>query len=340
MALDVVLLLVSLGVILIGAEVFTNGIEWLGKLFKLGEGAVGSILAAVGTAMPETLVPIVAICLGTGKEAEEIGIGAILGAPFMLSTLAMLMVAITVTIKKTDRRPNYPELNINAEILSRDLLFFLIVYCVAITASLLPTHFFKIVISVFLVGAYGYYVYRTLKRDMASGEEDEELRPLYLIRLIFRGVSPNKLLSVSQVILALGLIIGGAHLFVQEITVLSFVWGVPAFILSLIIAPVATELPEKFNSIIWSSRGKDTLALGNITGAMVFQSSIVPTVGILLTPWVLTFSAMLSAGLAILSGGLIYSQIKLRGHLTPPILFIGGGVYILFIILILTKVIH
>ena len=48
-------------------------------------------------------------------------------------------------------------------------------------------------------------------------------------------------------------------------------------LLALVIAPIATELPEKFNSVIWVRQGKDTLAMGNITGAMVFQSTI-PTV--------------------------------------------------------------
>ena len=51
-------------------------------------------------------------------------------------------------------------------------------------------------------------------------------------------------------------------------------------LLALVIAPIATELPEKFNSIIWVRQNKDTLALGNITGAMVFQSTIPTVVGL------------------------------------------------------------
>lgn len=353
MLLEFVILIISLAVILAGAEVFTNGVEWLGKILKLGEGAVGSLLAAVGTAMPETLVPIVAI-LGGGDAASEIGIGAILGAPFMLSTLAMLLVAITVLIKKTHNRPNYPELNITTSILRRDLEFFLIVYTVAVLASFLPNHMLKVVASFFLIAAYGYYAWQTIKRDSGAAiEEDEELHPLYLTR-IFGGKKaepetaaageegnhghsePSALLVILQIALALGLIISGAHLFVGAITEISFALGVPALILSLIIAPIATELPEKFNSVIWSSRGKDTLALGNITGAMVFQSSVVPTVGILLTPWILNTTALTSVVLAIGSAGMIYTQIRLRNHLTPFILLIGGCFYLVFLTLVFT----
>ena len=42
----------SLLVILAGAELFTNGVEWIGEGFGLSEGVVGSVLAAVGTALP------------------------------------------------------------------------------------------------------------------------------------------------------------------------------------------------------------------------------------------------------------------------------------------------
>ena len=80
-----------------GAELFTNGVEWIGEGFGLSEGAVGSVLAAVGTALPETLLPLVAILSGHGR-GEEIGTGAILGAPFMLTTLAMVVVAVAVLV--------------------------------------------------------------------------------------------------------------------------------------------------------------------------------------------------------------------------------------------------
>ena len=80
-------LAVSLVIILISAELFTNGIEWVGENFGLSEGAVGSVLAAVGTALPETILPLVAIAVGGVRAGKEVGIGAILGAPLMLSTV-------------------------------------------------------------------------------------------------------------------------------------------------------------------------------------------------------------------------------------------------------------
>ena len=86
------------------------------------------------------------------------------------------------------------------------------------------------------------------------------------------GGEPGLGIVIAQVVLALGLIIAGAQVFVGAVEHLSMVVGLDPTILALIIAPIATELPEKFNSVLWVRNGKDTLAMGNITGAMVFQS--------------------------------------------------------------------
>jgi cation:H+ antiporter len=337
MFINIAKLILSLCVILLGAEVFTNGVEWLGKKLKLSEGAVGSILAAVGTALPETMIPVIAILFGGGGEAgghgggHDIGIGAILGAPFMLSTLAMF-ISGTAVIYYKKKRDNYPVMNVNAIVMERDLKFFLIVYTTAILAAFLPTHNLKLFVIIFLVGAYGYYVYLTLTDPCPTRDDEEELAQCYFDKIFTKkGNDPALLLIILQVVFALGLIILGARYFVQSIEFMAELFGIPAFVLSLIIAPVATELPEKFNSVIWISQGKDTLALGNITGAMVFQSSLIPALGIALTDWNLTTGALISAVLALVSSLMIYYQLKLRDQLTPYILLVGGGFYLVFV---------
>ena len=68
-------LLLMLLVILVAAEIFTNALEHLGEKLRISEGVTGSIFAAVGTALPETLVPLLAIFAGTQNTQinEEIG---------------------------------------------------------------------------------------------------------------------------------------------------------------------------------------------------------------------------------------------------------------------------
>src|SRR4029078_11211286 len=82
---------------------FTEGVEWLGVMLNLSEGATGSILAGLGTATPETLIPVISILFTNSADADEIGVGAILGAPFMLVTLVMLLIGVTAWVLREHR---------------------------------------------------------------------------------------------------------------------------------------------------------------------------------------------------------------------------------------------
>ncbi len=139
-------MVLSLAAILGAALVFTNAIEILGQRMNLGAGAVGSLLAAVGTALPETMIPVVAILgaalagEGAGEAAGEIGIGAILGAPFLLATLAMFVVGVSVLVFR-QRRENGTGIVIDKRVVGQDLGFFFVCFAIAAGAGIvaLPT---------------------------------------------------------------------------------------------------------------------------------------------------------------------------------------------------------
>lgn len=329
---DYLMLLLTLGIILMGAAVFTNGLEWFGKKLNLSDGAVGSIFAAVGTALPETLVPIVAIIFGSKTAGHDIGIGAIIGAPFMLGTLAFFIAGVAVVLNRK-KRPDFPVMRVDATVIRRDLEFFLIVYIIAITSSYLSHPILKLFIAVGLALAYALYVFRTLKGSGQEGISESDLDPCYFAP---KSHDPHFAIILAQVTFSLFLIVWGAYIFVEKIQVVSINLGISPFILSLIIAPIATELPEKFNSVIWIRKGKDTLAIGNITGAMVFQSSLITAIGILMTEWRLSQAAFLTALLTISSTALVYWQICRKKELTPYTLLVGGLFYLLFVALIFT----
>ncbi|MGQ9454881.1 MAG: sodium:calcium antiporter [Armatimonadota bacterium] len=311
-------------IIFLAAELFTNAVEWFGKKMKFNEGVVGSILAAVGTALPEASVALVAIASGGAKHTEA-GIGAILGAPMMLSTLAMFMTGVAVLVFAGMGRR---KLTIQAdyEVVGRDLRSFFSVYVLALVAAVLPSRIYKFPIGLFLLGAYIYYVYRTFKAP-DSGSDKEEVRPLHFHR---RASSPRLRLVLLQLICGLSLMLYGARTFVVAVTLASKSLGVSTLVLSLIITPIATELPEKFNSITWILHRKDTLALGNITGAMVFQSSILPAVGIFATPWHLDAQALGSIVVALLASFVAWAEMTIRKRLSPFSLLAGGFFYLLY----------
>jgi cation:H+ antiporter len=336
LALAVVLVLVSLVIILIAAEVFTNAIEWFGHRLGLAEGAVGSVLAAVGTALPETMIPLIAILVVGSDDAHEIGVGAILGAPFLLSTAAFAVTGLGV-IAFAGRRETGSEMKLDAEVIRRDIGYFFRVYVIAIASSFLPWHEAKIAVAGLLLGLYGYYLYKTFTDEPEELGAEEELSSLRLHRLLGGVGSPPTMLIMIQVAVALAMIIGGAQLFVTNLETVAHGLSVPPLALALIIAPLATELPEKFNSIIWVRQGKDTLAMGNISGAMVFQSCIPVTVGVLFTDWELTETALVSAGIALASTGIVYLSIRKRGYLSSYVLARAGLLWVAFVVYVIVK---
>ena len=174
-----VLLLASFAVILAGALLFTNAVEWAGHRLDLGQGAVGSLLAAVGTAMPETLIPIVAVIEGE-PGSEDVAIGAIVGAPFLLATIAMMLVGLSA-LGYRRRREQGTRLAAHVPTLDRDLGFFLCFFALAAILGLGTPEGVRVVLALAFVGAYVVYVGRTLQR---SGEVEaaESIRPLILAR--------------------------------------------------------------------------------------------------------------------------------------------------------------
>ncbi|HLF71256.1 MAG TPA: sodium:calcium antiporter [Dehalococcoidia bacterium] len=337
MALALLFVAVSLLIILIAAELFTNAIEWFGHRLNIAQGAVGSVLAAVGTALPETMIPLIAILVVGTEDSHEIGVGAILGAPFLLSTAAFAVTGLGV-IFFANRRTTGTDMRLDAEVIRRDIGYFFAVYLLAIAASFIPNdtvkHFFAIV----MLALYGYYLYRTFTDDGDPElETDEELNPLRLHRLLGGFGPPPTLQIMAQLLISLGLIIGGAQLFVTNLETVAHDLGVPALALALIIAPLATELPEKFNSIIWVRQGKDTLAMGNISGAMVFQSCIPVSVGIVFTDWKLTETALVSAAIALFSTAIVYLSIRSRGYLSSYVLARAGLLWVGFVIYVVVK---
>lgn len=326
----------AFAVILLGAELFTNAVEWLGHLLGLAEGAVGSVLAAVGTALPETMIPLVAIVFGAGSHSDAVGIGAILGAPFMLATLAMFVTGLAVVLRVRGRRGS-DELAIDASILGHDLRVFGLSYGFAIAVACLPADLAppRWLAAVVLIVGYGWYVRGHLRAE--AGEPAADLAPLRFGRLDpaarTGGSVPRVRIVVVQLLVALAAIIGGAVVFVGAVETLARSVGLDETLLSLVIAPIATELPEKLNSVIWIRRGKDTLALGNITGAMVFQAAIPTSIALVFASgqWSIgggSWVAFASAGVALVSTALIFLPMIRTGRLFGRRLLLGGLLYL------------
>ncbi len=316
--------------ILIASELFTNALEHLGDKLGISEGVTGSLFAAVGTALPETMVPLLALLSGTGNASvnEEIGVGAILGAPLMLSTLSTALMALAVVGGRGLQGRVAPE----RSGLVRDLHFFLVAFAITAAAMYVPTdpHWLRNALSLLLVLIYVAYVGITLRaseRLVRQGHRTEAAEAMFFARL---GLPTSWATILLQLGLGLVLLIAGAKGFIHGVEGAASQLGVSALLLSLIVIPIATELPEKVNSIIWVRRGRDTLALGNITGAMVFQGTLLPAIGILLTPWQPRIEVLTGVFVTLLAAGWLRVNTQ-AGGLAIWALLLNGVLYVAYL---------
>ena len=314
------LFLVSVAVTLGACHLFTNAIEWLGKRFNLSEGAIGGVLAAIGTTLPETSIPIIAIFFGASPAEVEVGLGAILGAPFMLTTLVIPILAILLVIyaglgKRTAAfRLNYQDVR-------GDLSFFVVAYSAALACAFVPSRPTHVVAAVGLICVYLYYVKMKFSETGDQGDEGG-LEPLIFAR---KAAIPSFGLIGLQGILGLAGLAFGAHLFVLAAETIAGALSMSPLILALLVAPLATELPEMSNSFLWLYRKKDRLAVGNVTGAIVFQGTIPVSIGLLGTDWTLGSTALVTMVLAVAAATFLLAQ-AVWGALWRPWLLSGSAI--------------
>jgi len=321
--------LISLFAIVFSCILFTNAIEFLGNKLKLGHNATGSILAVLGTGLPEFVVPLVAIfgAKFSGMKLEianEIALGAILGSPFMLSTLALFLLSIVLIIQKRKK------LNVDISFVLRDYKYFLMAYFIAILFSFKFLNEFKFIAVFVLIALYILFVCRTILKSRCACTECE------CEKLYFKFKNENVALILQLLFSAL-ILVFSSHYFVFEIKYFSFALGIAPAILALLIAPFATELPECINSLIWLKQGKDDLALANILGAIVFQTTLLFAMGIILTPWVFNEILLVNVILTILCA-LFFAILTLKNNIIKiPALIICGFAYFIYLIFVFLK---
>jgi len=305
-----------------------NSVEWLGRKMHISESAVGTVLAAVGTALPESLVTLIALVFSRGSATEEeIGIGAIIGGPLMLGTVSYFMIGFTALVARKKRtlgsRIHFDQLGV-----SRDVLWFLGIFVVALATSLVPWYQIRVLVALGLIAAYFAYVFAQLGKE--AGEE-RALNPLHFHR---RVSVPDTWRVVFQVALGVLGMIYGAHLFVDNLSAVATGVGLSAVVLSILLSPIATELPEIMNAIIWVRQGKEDLAVGNVSGSMLVQSAIPCSLGLCFSSWQLTLAPLLGAAAILLSVIFIFFNLR-AARLSARNLLFCGVPYVALLVLFL-----
>ena len=333
--------------IYLSCEWFVNAVEWLGHRLNVGPLAVGTILAAFGTALPESVVTFVAVVFGHTGAQKDIGVGAAMGGPLALSTVAYGITGLMMLAqrRKTRGKVHAPEgatdgvpqgsspadeVGDTAK-LARDQTWFLAIFAVKVTLGLVAFAI-KPWLGLLFFAAYGVYFFREIRGGGDSGD-GAELTPL---RIQPRRANPATWAVVAQTLATLIVIFGASQLFVHQLDAIGPMLGLPAAVTALLLSPVATELPEIMNAIIWVRQGKTPLALANISGAMMIQATVPSGLGLLFTPW--RFDAALLASGIVTAVAIGYLLVLLRrGRFTATSLSVAAVFYLGFA-LCLTKI--
>jgi cation:H+ antiporter len=311
-------------------EYFVNGVEWVGRRFHLGATTTGTVLAAFGTALPESAVTFVAVVFGKDAAQKDIGVGSALGGPLVLATIAYPVVGLALLLEQKRLGRKNARVEVNHRRLSHDQAWFLAIFVVKVAVGLVAFAY-KPALGVVFLAAYAAYLWREMRNDEPVAE-DHELEPL---KLRPRDASPSLAWAALQTLIALAVIGVASHFFVGRLeTIATGLGWAPQFV-ALLLSPIATELPETMNAIIWVRQGRERLALANISGAMMIQATVPSALGLFFTPWLLDHS-LLTAGAVTLVAVVILWAMFYRGRVSSWSLVPLALLYLVFGVIVAT----
>jgi cation:H+ antiporter len=174
--------------------------------------------------------------------------------------------------------------------LSRDQAWFLIVFAAKVILGVV-VFVWKPWLGVLFVVVYGVFFWQEMRGEEQHAEE--QLEPL---KFAPKRSEPAAWQVYLQTLLALAVIFAASRLFVDQLDVLGPQLGMPPQLLALLLSPIATELPETMNAVIWVRQGKHRLALANISGSMMIQATVPTALGLFFTPWLFDRSLLVAAG--------------------------------------------
>ncbi len=242
------------------------------------------MLAAFGTALPESAVTFTAVVFGHTPQQKDIGVGAAMGGPLVLATIAYGVTGLVLWLNQ--RRLKRATCGVIADYkrLSSDQISFLVIFAVKVGLGLV-VFAWKPWLGILFLLAYTVYVWREITAPSPEGDPESEDDEDALEPLKFNANNPSLFWAGSQAIAALAVIAAAAHIFVAQLETIGTALGMAPHLVALLLSPVATELPETMNAVIWVRQGKERLALANISGAMMIQACIPSALGIVFTPW-------------------------------------------------------
>jgi cation:H+ antiporter len=315
----------ALVLVVAASDSFTNAVEWIGAKSGLTRSAVGAVVAAIGSSLPESIVAIIALVVLRDARSEAIGIGAVIGAPLMLSTVVFSLIGVISLVRREP--PGIPQLSIPVAPTLFGATLFFGTFALALAASFTRSTALHVVAAICVLAAYALHLTYHLRAGQPEGEESPP--PL---RIAPRSKRPATALIVLQLCVALVVTALASRWFISSLSAASLTFGISALAMSLLLTPIATELPEASSVFLWMRRCEDNLAISNVLGAMMFQTSVTCAIALLATPWQLGASAYAAAVAALAAVALLILTTLLRRQVEQWALAAAGLFYIGYLV--------
>lgn len=277
------ILLVSLVLLVIGANWLVDGSAAIARRYHLSEYLIGATIVGMGTSTPELVVSVISAIEGH----SDIAIGNVVGSNIFNVFFILGVTALMIPIKYTREniRRDIP-INIGVSVL-------LLVLCLR---GMLYRGEYGLgrFDGVVLLCVFVLYLWITLSDGYQSAIESESVSET-------SGRYGSMLVCILSIIFGLAGLVFGGDMFVGAASDIAREWGVSEAVIGLTIVAGGTSLPELVSSIIAITKNKGQMALGNILGSNIFNLLLILGVASLISPLTMGGITFVDWGVMLLS---------------------------------------
>jgi len=265
--MNFIIFIIAMGVLIWGAELLIDQSERIALRFNIPEFIIGATLIALGTSLPEMAASVTASFNGK----TDIAIANVIGSNVLNITLVLATVFLIAT-----------KINPNRDFFAKDSTWALVpvlVFILMILDGVISR--FDATLLLLLMGAYLLFLLQDAK-DMPEEDLDD------------LDISNFSWSQTGTVLLGgFVLVIIGAHFTVESASTIARDFGISEWIIGIIMISLGTSLPELVVSVSASMKGKVDMAIGNIIGSNMANTTVVLGASALVNPISINASAYL-----------------------------------------------
>jgi cation:H+ antiporter len=239
---NLILLFIGLALLILGAEIIIRGSISLGKKLKVSLFAIGVVIVAGGTSLPELASSINAVI----TNHADLAVGAVIGSNIANLILVMAATSFLIPISNINQNQiNQAWINIGLAIILIFMSYFI-----------LPFNYLFGILSICLLFIIMLIQVKQGSLDVSEVEEKGDYSLLISIIFIVGGII---------------LLIYGSDLFVESAINIANQLNIPEAIIGVSLVAFGTSLPELVVGILSAIRKKVDFALGNVLGSNIYN---------------------------------------------------------------------